>query len=51
MFYIPVFGFSILFLIAIVWILIHYRGAFVCPVCAAAGGIPDAPGIVCQAST
>jgi uncharacterized membrane protein (DUF2068 family) len=32
MFYIPVFGFSILFLIAIVWILIHYRGAFVRPV-------------------
>jgi uncharacterized membrane protein (DUF2068 family) len=32
MFYIPIFGFGILFLVAIVWILIHYRGAFVRPV-------------------
>jgi hypothetical protein len=32
MFYIPIFGFGILFLIAIVAILHHYRAAFIRPV-------------------
>jgi hypothetical protein len=28
MFYIPIFGFGILFLLAILWVLVHYRGVF-----------------------